>query len=362
LIGIIKKIMKTHRSKEKHETSDFDSYIMLDTCEDGTVVTTTPVATSQLTGKDLRRKKQSSDNPFVLPMAAGTVELEHKLLKEITFLRSQNQSYDVYLRCDDGDIFAAHKNVLSAISPYFEAMFQANMVERTQAIINIQGVPSVALKSLIDFAYSAKLAVTLNNIYDVLIAANMLRIEVAEEQCLEFMRQNIDVENCIEILSIAEMLNCEKLYQCVCMFITSNFRKILRDPNFFYLSPQQLESLICDDHIDISCESEVFDAVMLWIQFDLINRKLYLSRLLRHVRLMQLSRKYLVDRVLRESLIMSEESARNIVFDALDRHILPERTCLVNTNIMSHLPRQITNRTIYVVGGKGTLKIIFRIN
>ena len=65
-----------------------------------------------------------------------------------------------------------------------------------------------------------------------------------------------------------------------------------------------------------------------------------------------MSRKYLVDRVLHEPIVMQDDRSRDIVLKALDHHLLPERG-IEDTYDIINVPRQITNRTLYVVGGSG---------
>uniref|UniRef100_A0A7M5WQC2 BTB domain-containing protein n=1 Tax=Clytia hemisphaerica TaxID=252671 RepID=A0A7M5WQC2_9CNID len=317
---------------------DWDSYIMIETSKDGTVCTTSGLPTPKSCNKML------------------VLELNHELASEVLYARGHNIPCDVYLKCDDGTIFSAHKNVLSVTSLYFNAMFQTNMIEKSQAIIDIRCVTSEALKYLIDFAYSSTLYVSFYQIYDLLMASNMLCVEQVEHQCVAFLGQNLDIENCIEIWSLAEMINCEPLYNASFNFVQNNFRRVSQELDFLQLSFQQMELILSNDYIDVSSESDVFEAIINWVSYDSMARLPCLARLLQYVRFMLLSRKYLADRVLRENLVMSDENSRNIVLQILDRYILPERTCSLNTNQSSTSPRQASNRKIYVIGGKASGK------
>ena len=313
------------KKKLKLDIDDWDSYVMVETSKNGTIYTTAGLQTC----KDPKR------------MLA--LELNHELSGEVLYVRSQNIPCDVYLRCDDGTIFSAHKNVLSSISLYFNAMFQANMIEKSQAIIDIRAVTSEALKCLIDFAYSPNLLVSFSYVYDLLIASNMLCVEQVEHQCVDFLGHNLDVDNCIEVWSISEMINCEPLYNATFSFVQNNFRRVSQELDFLQLSFQQMELLLSNDYIDVSSETDVFEAIINWVSYDSMARLPCLARLLQYVRFMLLSRKYLADRVLKENLVMSDKDSRNIIL----------QTCSSNGNQPSISPRQASNRKIYVIGGKG---------
>ena len=330
--------MRKLRKTEK----DQDSYIMIDTCEDGSLTMAT--------------KRIDFTSTSTRTICKNVLKLRGKLTNEVIFVRTQNTSCDVYLKCDDGVVFSAHKNILSMISPYFEAMFHSNMIEKVQAVINIRCVTSQSLKHVIRFAYSAETSVPFDEeLFDLLLAANMLCVRDIETQCLDFLGRNLDMENCVDVLNVSEMICCEELYMIAFNFLKNNFRQFVRQPNFYYLAPQHLELLLSNDCLDVAAEADVFDAVILWTCHDTHARESYLPQLLRQVRLMLLSRKYLVDRVLRESTVMANEEARNIVLDVLDCHMLPERTCLLKLSscVGACLPRQSLNRKIYVIGGQG---------
>lgn len=331
------------------KTDGDQDYIMIDTCKDGSLT----VATRRINFAKKQKTKTLSDNK----KKNNIFELQGRLSNEAVFLCAQNIPCDVYLKCDDGAVFSAHKDILSTTSPYFDAMFHSNMVEKVQAIINIQCVTSQALKQVIRYAYSAKNSILLaDELYDLVIAANMLCVRDIEAQCLDFLSRNMEIENCLDILTVAEMVCCEDLYMLSLNFMRDNFRQFLRQPTFQYLPPQYLELLLSNDCLDVSSEVDVFDALVLWICHDVHARQTYLPRLLRHVRLMLLSRKYLVDRVLRENVVMGNDEARGIVLEALDCHMLPERTCLPESTCTAgtRSPRQSLNRKIYVIGGQGT--------
>ena len=328
---------------------DQDSYIMIDTCEDGSLT----VATKRI---DFTSKQPITPCKNVL-------KLHGSLSSEVIFVQTQNISCDVYLKCDDGAVFSAHKNILSIISPYFDAMFHSNMIEKAQAVINIQCVTSQSLQHVIRFAYSAETVVPFGEeLFELLVAANMLCVRDIETQCLAYLGQFMDMENCVDILNVSEMVCCEELYMIAFNFIKNNFRYFVREPIFHYLAPHHLELLLSNDCLDVSSEADVFDAVISWTCHDTHARESLLPRLLSHVRLMLLSRKFLVDRVLRENTVMTNDKARSIVLDVLDCHMLPERTRLpksTTTCVGARSPRQSLNRKMFVIGGTGgTLRLL----
>jgi len=282
-----------------------------------------------------------------IPSINGRIEIN--LFERFNEFRTDHTLCDVIIQCDDKKKIYAHKLILSAISPYFAAMFQSNMVERNQQTIRIKGVESQSMESLINFAYTSKIIISLENIFCLLAAANMLCFVEVENSCIDFLCKSLDISNCIDICSIAERIHCETLYTIATLYVTSNFRQLIQNESFKNLSPMQFESILMQNEINVSSESEVYEAAMKWVAYDTDSRIEYLSNLLKHVRFCLMSRKYLMDRVLHDRLIMQDEKSRDVVLKALDYYLLPERNI---DNEITVLPRHVSNRTLYVLGGQ----------
>lgn len=70
---------------------------------------------------------------------------------------------DVTLVAGDVEILA-HKNVLSACSQYFYAMFTGEMAESKSDCITLQAIDPKALLLLVDFIYTSEIYVTEENV------------------------------------------------------------------------------------------------------------------------------------------------------------------------------------------------------
>ena len=278
------------------------------------------------------------------------------IIEKLCEFREQDIFCDVTIRCDDERTFDAHRLVLAAASPYFRAMFQNNMTERSQHIVHLQGVDSASLNALIDYAYTANIGLNVDTIANLLSTANMLRFEEVEKVCVEFLCKNLNVTNCVDVCAIADTLNLEELHDITEVYMTKHFRWLVKHSKFSAVTPKQLESVISSDRLRVSCETEVFKAVLSWVRFEPEARLKYLAGLLRHVRLTLLSRKYLIDIVMREPLVMDDYECRTQVLATLDHFLLPERrktTCQHNC-----IPRNDGDKILFVIGGQGLCESI----
>ena len=274
-----------------------------------------------------------------------------KILVNMDEFRKDNLFCDVVVRCEDGASFHCHRLVLAAASPYFKAMFCGDMLEKSQNEILIKCVDSKALESLVKYAYNGVVETNFENIIDLLSAANMLRFEAVEKHCIDFLYKNMNMANCIAICTIAETLNYEELFRYAEIYVIKNFRWLVRHSKFIDMTASQLSSALGSDQLSIASESEVYQAVIDWVRFEYEVRCKHLFNLLKDIRFTSMSRKFFVDVVMRESMIMDSHECRMLVLAALNHYLVPERRASLQKAFP--LPRRSSGNTLFVAGGIG---------
>lgn len=273
------------------------------------------------------------------------------ILQQMASFRRDGSFCDVVLATEDGGKFEAHRLVLASVSEYFRAMFLSEMKESQQKYITIKSVDSSALELLIEFAYSSKTKIDSGNVESVLSAASMLQFIAVENACYDYLRKNINVPNSLAIWNLADLHGCKELSELAEAFIRGNFVSIIKHSEFTTLSASQLIRLLCHDKLNVPSESAVFEAVMLWVRHEIDVRSSLLSQLLEHIRFPLLTRKFLIDTVAKENLVMNDPVCRNYVLEAIDYHLIPERRD--RTKSPRAIPREQSSRAVYIVGGEG---------
>ncbi|XP_015907586.2 speckle-type POZ protein B [Parasteatoda tepidariorum] len=107
------------------------------------------------------------------------------------------------------DVLKAHKIVLCARSPVFEAMFTNPMQESEDGVVVIEDIEPQVLRDLLDFVYSGHLNLndlTVSKACELLYAAEKYQIRTLKQLCVNHLRSNLSVENAFQILE------CSNLY------------------------------------------------------------------------------------------------------------------------------------------------------
>ncbi len=115
-------------------------------------------------------------------------------------LRELNEQRQHGILCDvcvivEGKIFKAHKNVLLGSSRYFKTLYcQVKKSSEQQATItHLDIVTAQGFKTILDFMYSAHLALTSKNVIEVMSAASYLQMTDIVQACHGFIKAALDI-------------------------------------------------------------------------------------------------------------------------------------------------------------------------
>ena len=90
-------------------------------------------------------------------------------------LREDKDFADVTLACEDGQQVEAHKVILAASSPFFQAILKRN--KHSHPLIYMRGVKSVDLVAMVDFLYIGEANVNQENLDSFLAIAEELQLK-----------------------------------------------------------------------------------------------------------------------------------------------------------------------------------------
>lgn len=250
------------------------------------------IDTFKLDSTSCYRPKPVSEKPSDGSMHFTIMKHPKEMLEVMNILRRSQKLCDVTLSVGE-EKFLAHKIVLAASSQYFKAMFTSGMREEEMNTIPLHGISPCTLATLIEFAYTAEIRVNEMNVCYLLPAATMFQMNHVVEACCVFLEHQLDPSNCIGIADFSSEHGCIELEQKAREFIQKKFCEVIDCDEFLTLSPCQLIGLIKHDELNVRCESEVFNAVIRWVQHDSEKRLCKLEGLLMAVRCYFLSPNFL---------------------------------------------------------------------
>nr|CAD7402247.1 unnamed protein product [Timema cristinae] len=265
-----------------------------------------------------------------------------KVLRNLNFLRQNTRFCDVAIVAG-GNVMKVHRAVLSASSPYFQAMFTAGLLEDQKDTIELHTIAPHILNSIVEFIYSGEIHINQSIVQDLMVAADMLELKEVVVGCTDFLKQELHCSNAIGIYRFADGHNCEELASVAIEFIQSHFPQICNEEEFFELPKDLLTKFLSSEHLRVDTEFQVFQAAMRWIVHDVIQRRRYVFEVLSHVRLPLLSI-CLLERAINEC----GDSSLKVALRSVRKDLVTKKGSLVP--LFVH-PRLCAKKDIFVIGG-----------
>ena len=277
------------------------------------------------------------------------------VLSKLNSLRTEGSFTDAILCVGDKE-FPCHRNVLAVSSPYFKAMFTSDLRESKEIKISFNEIGPAIMLNLIDYAYTGRVEITVDNAQELLAAASLFTYPAIVEACCEFLSRHLHPSNCLGIEHFAHMHSCAKLELEAHQFALENFSAVVEYDEFLELPPARLLTYLSSDLIDVRNEETVYDAAMLWIHADVEGRLRHLSMVIENIRLTTVDVQYLESVIEKDPLIQRVEQCKNLVDDAkryhetlTDQH--GQRRRSMQTDTIQPRPSTVAKEVMVVAGG-----------
>lgn len=273
------------------------------------------------------------------------------LVKELDVLRRNEEFCDVQVRVGK-KCFGAHRCVLSSGCKYFKYMFSSGMKESVVNVVEIQGISESIFDIILSFIYTGNVVADLEDIQDLIIAANMFQITSLKEACSSYLQKRIDCDNCIGLFEFADVYECPELKKLAKVFIMEKFVDVFSPENqeFLNLDHKKLSDILNDEDIKIESEDQILNVAFKWLLNDVKSNMKHCSSILSKVRLPLLPELKINTAI---QNLKTQHSNNSDVLDALNKI---EITCknfrkLQITVKYNVSVRQGAMKFIYIIGG-----------
>ncbi|EDO41576.1 predicted protein [Nematostella vectensis] len=274
------------------------------------------------------------------------------ILHRINQLRHHGAMCDVVIKAEDTE-FLAHRNILSASSDYFFAMFNGNMKESSQDVVTITGVTPDSMRSILNFIYTGEIVLDWDNVELILQGANLMLVQSVKDACCRFLESRLNVSNCLGIQSFSETYACHELWHIASRYVYQNFVHVSESDEFLAMSPKNVAILFSSDEISVENEEKVYEALVRWVNHDLSQRRDLFPELLELIRLPLVSPYYLVDVVEKEELMTVSPRCVELLLEAQHFHMLPDRRSSLDNARTKPRNYERFHEMLIAIGGNG---------
>uniref|UniRef100_A0A1A9VL35 Kelch-like protein diablo n=1 Tax=Glossina austeni TaxID=7395 RepID=A0A1A9VL35_GLOAU len=252
----------------------------------------------------------------ISPKKCKNSEYANTYLDGLTKMRINQKLFDFSLHVD-GEVIHVHKLALAIASDYFAAMFEADMKERKEGTVKLQDVNVFAVKALVDYIYSGIITLTEENVEEVLSVSEIFQIVWVKEECIQFLKNNLNRNNCFRVRKFADMHSCKELHNISHKYILDHFDDLIAEEGLLLLSFEEIKELIKNVQHVVKLEDIAYKAAINWIKHDLERRRVHLAELMSLIRLPLVSTELLTDHIVAEPLLTEDQKCNKFVTEAL---------------------------------------------
>ena len=136
--------------------------------------------------------------------------------------------------------------MLAATSTYFRQILTKN--ETT--ILDISDIEFQLIEAIVNYMYTGTISLTDENHLDLLITSSKWKIHSLQDLIMDYIKQNINVNNVVKCLETATISEYDELYDFCEIYIRKHYDELwymLHD-----LSPRSLKQILQSDQINVS--------------------------------------------------------------------------------------------------------------
>jgi len=187
--------------------------------------------------------------PYVRETSLSTVQKDKYYSPDLLkLLNEPEKSFSDVIFCVNGDIerIYAHRNIISARSEYFNAMFRSGMQETSQEEVQIKmDTDTRSFRSMLEYLYTGDLDFNKCSYVNYLITAQMFQIEELTKLCYQYIdRTNqITLINVVHLLARSDEHQLNDLRDMCLRFIWSNYNFFTQDQRMTMITDLKINTL-----------------------------------------------------------------------------------------------------------------------
>ena len=271
-------------------------------------------------------------------------------LSKLLSLRNQGLYTDVVVKAGPREI-ACHKVVLSAASPFFNAMFNSGLEESTSGVVQLRNTGPDTLETIMNYMYTSQVKVTVENVQNLVQVCDQFEFDGLKKACEKFMLKQVHPSNCIGLYKFSQLYSMSLLQDGARHTMLGMFKEVVNSREFMELPEEGLIEYLSDNNLGVPNEDPVFEAMVKWVVHKPEERGDTFERILQHCRLPFASSVFLCHVVSKEPMVKQSEKCMGILDEARTYHMLPE--CRNELASSRTVPRKgfLVQQRLVAVGG-----------
>ncbi|KAB0357836.1 hypothetical protein FD754_001992 [Muntiacus muntjak] len=192
------------------------------------------------------------------------------------------------------------------------------LVTSPRAINNLvlQGCSSIGLRLVLEYLYTANVTLSLDTVEEVLSVSKILHIPQVTKLCVQFLNDQISVQNYKQVCKIAALHGLEETKKLANKYLVEDV---------LLLNFEEMRALLDSLPPPVESELALFQMSVLWLEHDRETRMQYAPDLMKRLRFALIPAPELVERVQSVDFMRTDPVCQKLLLDAMNYHLMPFR-------------------------------------
>ncbi|XP_059165509.1 uncharacterized protein LOC131948054 [Physella acuta] len=236
------------------------------------------------------------------------------MMKSLQKLQENGELCDLKFELNNG-CFTIHRLMFAIWSPAMKTML--HLQQPTSGHIRLNFSQHAVFEQFINFLYTGYLAEQITDIPALLLLASTFKVTYLLELCMEQLKENVNVDNVISTLCLAEKFQLSELQLHCVSFLQHNLPEVGQKQELRELTPAQINHFLESEHVStLSPEIKLF-LIISWLTEDVSDRQQYLVLLLKHINWSVVAKDFLEEISQTENFFTSNPSSLYLLLQTL---------------------------------------------
>ncbi len=187
----------------------------------------------------------------------------------------------------------------------------SDLVEVQKGKVELYDVDVDAVRDIITYMYTSDISITIDNVQNVFCAASLFEMLSLCELCATYMRRELHTTNCVAVYQFGAFHHSESLQQAALEYVVEHFTVVTDD--LLSVAMDDLCAVISDDRLNVKSEEVVYEMILKWVEYDMDDRRKYLTKLFALIRLPLLSPCYINDVIMSNRMMMEDSYIKSLL-------------------------------------------------
>ena len=215
------------------------------------------------------------------------------LVKSIREFQVEGLFCDVTLTTGCGKAVPVHKNILAAVSCYFQGLFRSDMKEVYENNVDLGIIDESVFDELLQFIYSGQICASFDNIKSLLQASDYLLIENLKAEIETFLKASSTVKNFWKLFALVKSFDgLTEANNDILQMACYDYWEVTESPEFLEITEEDMKFFLSND--DIVCsETQMLESLIRWYNHSRQQRQESFKNLLHFIHMCSIPDLYL---------------------------------------------------------------------